>query len=364
MKKRKLTIGVIFGGRSFEHEVSLVSARSIVKALDRKRYRIKLIGITKNGRWVKGQAATKMLAGKGVGERGQFIPTFLKPVDVFFPVLHGPFGEDGILQGFLEALNKPYVGAGVLSSAVGMDKVIQKIIWRKYNLPIGKFLWFLKKDWQNNRTKLLYRIEREIKYPCFVKPANSGSSIGVSKAHNRKELIKTINLAEKYDRKILIEKTIKNAREIEISVLGNDTPKASLPGEIIASNEFYDYDAKYVDGLSQIIIPARLNKKLVSKIQEIAIEAYRLIDCSGMARADFLLKNPVRKGSKPKIYLNEVNTIPGFTSISMYPKLWQASRLSYPKLLDKLIQLAIQRWQEREKLDYSYKPIRRWFVHN
>lgn len=355
MTKKKLTIGVIFGGRSFEHEVSLVSARSIINALDKKKYKVVLIGLTKQGQWLKGQSAQKLLAGKKAGEKGEFIPTFIKPIDVFFPILHGPFGEDGTIQGFFETLNKPYVGAGVLGSSVGMDKIVQKIIWKQHNLPIVDFVWFLKLDWVKNKQKIIQQIKKEITYPCFVKPSNAGSSVGITKAHNRKELIKAVNLACKYDRKILVEKSVEKAREIEISALGNDDVMVSWPGEIIPSNEFYDYEAKYVDDKSQEVIPVKLNKKLIKKIQNIALKAYKTVDCSGMARIDFLL-------SGQRVYLNEINTIPGFTSISMYPKLWRASGLSYSKLLDRLINLAIKRFNQREKLHYSYKPKINWYA--
>lgn len=374
-KGKLLTIGVIFGGRSFEHEVSLVSARSIINTLNRRKYKVILIGIAKNGYWLTGRKAKELLAGKEVGERGKFIPQFLKLIDVFFPVLHGSFGEDGTIQGFFETLDKPYVGAGVLSSSVGMDKIVQKIIWKQHKLPVVDFLWFLKKNWfrrdgpnvrvaklkwdsilMHGKQKILKNIEEKIGYPCFVKPCNSGSSVGITKAHNRQGLIKSISLACKYDRKILVEMGIKKKfKEIEVSVLGNDEPRASLPGQIISSNEFYDYEAKYIDGKSLAIIPARLSRKLVKKIQDIAIRAYQAIDCSGMARVDFFLQDK-------KIYLNEINTIPGFTSISMYPKLWQASGLSYSKLLDKLIDLAIKRFNERKKLCYSYRPKREWYI--
>ncbi len=355
MKHKKLILGIVFGGRSFEHEVSLVSARSIINALDKKKYKIVLVGLTKEGRWLKGESAKKLLAGKKVKEKGEFVPTFLKPIDVFFPVLHGPFGEDGTIQGFFETLKKPYVGANVLGSAIGIDKIVQKIIWRNYHLPVVKFQWFLYKDWLKNKKKLIQQIEKELKYPCFVKPVNAGSSIGISKAHNRQELLKAVNLASKYDHKILIEKAVKNVTEVEVSVLGNNQVKASCVGEIIPSNEFYDYEAKYVDDKSLTLIPAKISKKLSKDIQKLAVQAYKLVDCQGMARVDFLL-------SGQKIYLNEINTIPGFTSISMYPKLWQKSGLSYVKLLDKLINLAIKRFKEKEKLHYSYKPKKQWYV--
>jgi len=353
--KNKKTIGIIFGGRSFEHEVSLASAKSIISALDKKKYKIVLVGLNKKGYWLKGESAKKLLAGKKVIEKGEFIPTFLKPIDVFFPVLHGPFGEDGTIQGFFETLRKPYIGANVLGSAIGIDKIIQKIIWQSYHLPVVKFQWFLYKDWLKNKKKLTSQIEKEIKYPCFVKPVNAGSSIGISKSHDRQELIKAIKLASKYDYKILIEKAVKNVTEVEVGILGNDQVEVSCVGEIIPSNEFYDYEAKYINNKSITLIPAKINKKLSTQIQKLAVQAYKLVDCQGMARIDFLL-------SGQKIYLNEINTIPGFTNISMYPRLWQKSGLSYVKLLDKLINLAIKRFKEKEKLHYSYQPKKQWYV--
>ncbi len=271
----------------------------------------------------------------------------MQSIDVFFPVLHGPFGEDGSIQGFLESINKPYIGAGVLGSALGIDKKQQKIIWQKHKLPVVDFIWFLNKEWKLNQKTIIKKIEKRIKYPCFVKPANAGSSVGISKVRDKSELIRAVNLARKYDCKILLEKAIKKVREIEVGVLGNDQPVASCPGEIIPSNEFYDYEAKYVDGKSRVIIPAIINEKTVESIKKIAISAYKTLDCQGMGRVDFLL-------APQKIYLNEINTIPGFTSISMYPKLWNASGLSYPKLLDKLINLAFERFREKQKLHYSY----------
>jgi D-alanine-D-alanine ligase len=351
---KKKTIGVLFGGRSFEHEVSLVSARSVIRALDKNKYKIVLIGVDKKGHWLKGQMAKKLLKGEATN-KGEFVPGFLSSIDIFFPVLHGPFGEDGSIQGFLETINKPYVGAGILGSALGIDKIMQKIIWQKYKLPIVDFIWFFKNEWQKNQILLIKKIKEKIKFPCFVKPANAGSSVGISKAHNQKNLIKAINLAGKYDQKILIEKAVKKAREIEISILGNEFPIASCPGEIIPSNEFYDYEAKYINGKSKIIIPAKINKEIKEKIKKIAILAYKTIDCRGLGRVDFLL-------DKKRIYLNEINTIPGFTSISMYPKLWNVSGLSYSSLLDKLIDLGFKYFKEKQKIYYSYQPKHQWHV--
>lgn len=362
---KKLKIGVIFGGRSGEHEVSLVSASSVMKALDRAKYEVVPIGITKEGRWVAGPDSMKLLkSGAEVSESRGLVsadPTqkgLVKigvsvestKLDVIFPVLHGPFGEDGTIQGLLELADIPYVGAGVLGSALGMDKIIQKELFNQAGLPIVNYIWFLSKESDVGAE----RAERALKYPMFVKPVNLGSSVGISKAHNRDELTKAVDLAKKYDRKVLIEQGVEGAREIEVSVLGNDEPKASVPGEVKASNEFYDYDAKYVDGKSEAIIPAEISEDLIRRFKEIACRAFKVLDLAGMARVDFFLQGE-------KIYLNEVNTIPGFTSISMYPKLWEASGLSYSELLDRLIGLAVERYGERKKLLTSYEPKEDWF---
>jgi len=366
--QEKLTIGLIFGGKSFEHEVSKISAQSVLKALNKNKYKIILIGVTKTGEWLFGEAAESLLKGRGVRANFQFsIFNFqFNKIDVFFPMVHGPFGEDGTLQGFLEILGKPYVGAGVLASAIGMDKITQKIIFQANGLPVAPFIYFNTSEFSNcerseqqgsersegsyNFNDILRRLKflnKKNPYPCFIKPSNSGSSVGISKAHNEKELIQAIKLASRYDYKVLIEKAVPQAREIEVSVLGNEKVRVSVPGEVVPSNEFYDYKAKYIDNESKLLIPANLGPKIIKKIQELAEKAYKLVDCSGMARADFLL---AVRGQNPKIYLNEINTIPGFTSISMYPKLWEASGLAYSKLLDELIKLAIQRWQKRQKL--------------
>jgi D-alanine-D-alanine ligase len=373
--KSKIKVGVIFGGRSAEHEVSLVSAASIINALDKKKYEVIPIGITSEGRWLSSaDAVTLMKTGKRLDNQPEKIllpdPTVRKLVsprtsgstsenkslDVIFPVLHGTFGEDGTIQGLLELANIPYVGAGVLGSAVGMDKVVTKQLCELANIPITPYVWFLSDLYQTKRTKIILTIEKQLGYPCFIKPANSGSSVGISKAHNRKELLPAIELAAGYDRKILVEKSIERAREIEVSVLGNDNPAASVPGEIISSNEFYDYDAKYVDGKSTASIPAQLPEAIRKKIQDIAVRGFKAIDCSGMARVDFLVTKRTNK-----IYLNEINTIPGFTSISMYPKLWEASGIPYPKLLDRLIELAIARHQQKERLKTTFTPKVDWY---
>ncbi|MFA6254532.1 MAG: D-alanine--D-alanine ligase family protein [Patescibacteria group bacterium] len=379
-KKNKIKVGVIFGGRSGEHEVSIVSAQSVMKALDRNKYEVIPIGVTKEGKWIAGPQAVQFLK-EGlkklpfksvltpdptekhlvkVKEKG-LVPlksqgSSITNLDVVFPLIHGTYGEDGKLQGLLELANIAYIGAGVLGSALGMDKIVQKQLFAEVGLAITKYTWFLSQDWPRKRKNILSQLEKELKYPMFTKPANTGSSVGVGKCHNQKELILGIGDASQYDRKVIVEQGINNISEIEVAVLGNDNPKASVPGEIIASNEFYDYDAKYVDGKSQAIIPAKLPQAVVKKIQRMAVEAFKVLDLSGMARVDFL----VTKG-RYQIYLNEVNTIPGFTSISMYPKLWQASGLSYSDLLGELIKLAIERFKEKNKLKTSYQPKQDWY---
>lgn len=369
----KLKIGVLFGGRSAEHEVSLVSAASIINALDPMKYDIVPIGITKEGRWLSAVNAVQMLKDHSplenlpehvllpdprkqslVNVSGAF-PQNAQKLDVIFPVIHGTFGEDGTIQGLFELADIPYIGAGVLGSAVGMDKVISKQLLERANIPVTKGVWFLYSEFPKKSKQIIAEIEKKLKYPCFVKPPNQGSSVGISKAHNRKELISAITIAGEYDRKILVEKAVINPREIELSVMGNDEPVVSVPGEIIPSNEFYDYDAKYVDGKSVAKIPAKLPRSVIKKLQQCALKAYSIMDCSGMARVDFLVQ---RNG---KIFLNEINTIPGFTSISMYPKLWEASGVSYSSLLDRLIGFALQRHEEKKKLKTFYTPKTDWY---
>lgn len=314
---KKLKIGVLFGGKSAEHEVSILSAKNIIKALDTSKYHVLPIKIPKNG---------------------QFNFSIINKLDVVFPVLHGPFGEDGSIQGLLKLSEIPFVGASVLGSAVGMDKDIMKRLLRDAGIPIGKFITLRKSDKINFNT-----IKKELGLPLFIKPANMGSSVGVSKVRNEKEFEKATKDAFKYDTKILIEEFI-NAREIECSVLGNEYPIASAPGEIIASQEFYSYDAKYMDEGSIAQIPAKIDKKTTKKIQELAIKAFEVLNCEGLARVDFFLK---KNGS---VLVNEINTMPGFTNISMYPKMWEASGLPQAKLLDRLIELAIERFEKEQKL--------------
>ncbi len=372
----KLRVGLLFGGRSGEHEVSLTSAASVLKALDPAKYDVVPVGITHEGRWLVGSAAEKLLP--GVLENGvpvmpsadptapSLIPLNSGPssaiapapeperrgfkLDVVFPVLHGTFGEDGTIQGLLELADLPYVGAGVLGSAAGMDKDLMKRLFRDAGLPVVKWLLALREDWERNPAPLRKLVGAKIRYPLFVKPANLGSSVGISKVGNARGLDAALDLAAQYDRKILIEKAVEG-REIECAVLGNDHPEASLPGEIIPVNEFYDYEAKYLKEGSELIIPAKLTKRQTEKVRELAVQAFQAIDCAGMARVDFLLDR--RTG---EIFVNEINTIPGFTPISMFPKLWEASGVPYPKLIDRLIELALERHRDKARTRYTYEP--------
>jgi D-alanine-D-alanine ligase len=369
----RIRIGVIFGGRSVEHEVSLVSAASVLNALDKEKYDVVPIGIASNGQWLSSNETLRLLKEKRSIEleqeqlltpdpRKQSLVAINdgggvgKALDVIFPVMHGKFGEDGSLQGLLELADIPYVGPGVLGSAVGMDKVMQKELLVRANIPTAPSIWFTLEEYETKHKKIIADVERTLRYPLFVKPSNSGSSIGITKAHNRKELLESIDTAGQFDRRILVEQGINHAREIECGILGNDQPAASVPGEIVPCNEFYDYDAKYVDEKSNAIIPAKLPNTVVKKIQQYALRAFRALDCAGMARVDFLV---IRKTNR--IYLNEINTIPGFTSISMYPKLWQASGVSYSALLDTLIQLAMERHKAKSKLKTTYQPKNDWY---
>ena len=403
---KKLRVGVLFGGRSGEHEISLLSAASVLNAIDNSKYEVVPIGITKDGLWVTAGHAEALLQGKqkarslragdpaatssaavlaqgsaivippvpaqsskgasgSSGSSGSMVPFQTDAaemsrrwtdhsiqVDVIFPVLHGTFGEDGTIQGLLELADIAYVGAGVLGSACGMDKHIMKELFRSAGLPLVKHVTVLRADWESSPAKAKRLIENRLKYPVFVKPANLGSSVGISKARNRAELAPAMKEAALYDRKIVIEQGVggkkHKAREIECSVLGNDKPTASIAGEIVPATEFYDYDAKYLDEGSQLIIPAKLTKSQTKQVQQLAVQAFQAVDCSGLARVDFLM-DPVSK----KFYVNEINTMPGFTAISMYPKLWAASGLTYPDLIDELIQLGIARHKEKKRNRYS-----------
>lgn len=394
---KKLRVGVLFGGRSGEHEVSLLSAASVLDAIDKTKYDVVPIGITKQGRWVTAGNAERLLSGKSemTGARhlragdpeattaaavlargeGVLVPpepgqdhsslmpfetdahqlrSTLDPVDVdiIFPVLHGTFGEDGTIQGLLELADIAYVGAGVLGSAAGMDKDVMKRLFRDAKLPIVKHVTALRHDWRERPKQVRKQIEAALKYPVFVKPANLGSSVGISKVHDSSELAAAMDEAARFDRKLVIEQGVGGARgkarEIECSVLGNDKPIASLPGEVVPIKEFYDYNAKYLDEGSELIIPAKLTKAKQKEVQRLAIAAFQAVDCSGLARVDFLM-DP-RTG---RMYVNEINTLPGFTSISMYPKLWAATGISYPELIDRLIQLGLERHAEKKENRYS-----------
>lgn len=364
MGKEKLRIVVLFGGRSGEHEVSLLSAASVIKALDKRKYEVIPVGITREGKWLAGVDPLQMAANSCQGKpvtvlvdpgqngltqagwnQGEF---FLGQIDVVFPLLHGTYGEDGTVQGLLELAGLAYVGAGVLSSSLGMDKVLMKIVFAQAGLPQPDFWYCLRKEWEKEPDKVLSEIESRFAYPCFVKPANLGSSVGISKAHNRKELVKALKLAANYDRKIIIEEFI-SAREIEISVLGNDEPVTSVPGEIIPLKEFYDYEAKYMDNKAELQIPARIEPAIVKVLQDYAVRAFKALDCAGLGRIDFFLDK-----ESGRVLINEINTMPGFTRFSMYPKLWEASGLNYSLLLDKLIELALERNQDKKRTNFKF----------
>ncbi len=363
-----LRVGVVFGGRSGEHEVSLNSAQNVMEALRQAGHQVIPIGVTTQGRWLThGDPIALLTSGdndrpasqpvNGEGDLGQpkaddswgLLPRVdelepLPAIDVIFPVLHGPYGEDGTIQGMLEMANLPYVGCGVLASAVGMDKAVSKMIFEQIGLCRSAYTVAQRQRWQADPEAVIANIEAILDYPVFVKPANMGSSVGISKAETRSELVEAVRLACRYDRKIVIEAAVPNAREIEVSVLGNDEPVASMPGEIVPGNEFYDYAAKYLDDNSRLLIPAPLSDEQLVEIQAMAIRAFQAIDGEGLARVDFLLDD-----LSGELYLNELNTMPGFTRISMYPKLWEASGLNYPQLVDRLLRLALERHQDRQR---------------
>ena len=378
---KKLRVGILFGGRSGEHEVSLLSAASILKAIDRSKFDVVPIGITKQGRWLGAGDAQNLLAGES-GPAGRKLragdpevtpgakllqegmPTLLAPepgsqsasskaLDVVFPVLHGTFGEDGTIQGLFELAGIAYVGSGVLGSAAGMDKDAMKRLFAQAKLPIVKHVTLLRSEWEKAPRKAIAQVEKALRYPVFVKPANLGSSVGISKAHDRRELGPALDVAAKYDRKLIVEEGVggkkSKARELEVAVLGNNDPKASVVGEIIPGKEFYDYEAKYLSEGSVPVIPAKLTKAESKTIREMAVAAFRACDLSGLARVDFLME----PDGKRRIYLNEVNTLPGFTQISMYPKLWEATGIGYTDLITRLIELALERHAEKSRTTYS-----------
>ena len=352
---RKLRVGIIFGGRSGEHEISLRSAESVLAAMDRSKYEAVPIGITKEGRWLSSPNALSLLPAEEIAETfksGTPVvlaaePTVKRSLDVVFPVLHGPLGEDGTIQGLLELADVPYVGAGVLGSAVAMDKDVMKKLIGAAGLPTPEY-------WSLLGGEIDHFIDvraSELPYPVFVKPANLGSSVGITKVHSSDALGAALELAGEYDRKIMVEKGI-DAREIELSVLGNEEPIASVPGEVRPSREFYDYQAKYVDDDSELVIPAPLRDNQTAEARSLALETYKALECSGLGRVDLLLESDTEK-----FYVNELNTLPGFTSISMYPRLWEASGIPYPELIDRLINLAIERHEQRSKLRTSYDQL-------
>jgi D-alanine-D-alanine ligase len=359
--KKRLRIGILFGGRSGEHEVSLASAASVIRGLDPDKYEAVPIGITKEGHWLVGGAAQKMLP--EVLKGGQRVMMTADPtdaalipldrsgggqrLDVVFPVMHGTYGEDGTIQGLLDLASLPFVGAGVLGSAIAMDKDVAKRLLQVAKIPVVPWIAVQRADWERDPKEIQKAIEKRFKYPVFVKPATLGSSVGMTKVHSRAELAGALNLAAEFAMKILVEKCIVG-REIEVSVLGNHDPKASVPGEIVPHREFYDYQAKYLEEGTQLLIPAKLKPAQTKTIQKYAVEAFRALELSGMARVDFFLE---KKGGK--IYLNEVNTIPGFTSISMYPKMWEASGIPFRELIDKLIELALEMHREKARTKYE-----------
>ncbi|WAH35157.1 D-alanine--D-alanine ligase [Alicyclobacillus dauci] len=376
MPSKRIKVGVIFGGKSGEHEVSLQSAKSVIEALNPHQYTIVPIGISKSGNWQVGKNALKALeeeqnTAKKVSSSSsvsfinhqiggltsvspqpsaQPVPSALvNDVDVIIPVMHGTYGEDGSIQGMLELMDVAYVGAGVLASAVGLDKVVMKQVFGSVGLPQVRYTSCTRQTWKASPLQVIRQVEDTFGYPCFVKPANLGSSVGISKARDREELQRAIELAAQYDRKIIIEEGL-NVREVEVAVLGNDVPQVSVAGEIVPSSEFYDYKAKYVGGTSKLIIPAELTDRQRQEIEQYAVEAFQAIDCSGLSRVDFFIEKETGR-----VIVNEINTMPGFTRYSMYPKLWEASGMSYTKLLDTLIELAIERQNEKRQLIRTFE---------
>ncbi|MCA1296485.1 D-alanine--D-alanine ligase [Paenibacillus sp. alder61] len=361
MGQEKLTVGLIYGGKSGEHEVSLQTAFAVSKAFDYAKYELLPFYITKRGEWRVGGkldapfAALEELklerAAGGTAEAINLLFSGLaegKPaIDVAFPLLHGTNGEDGTIQGLFEMANLPYVGAGVLASAAGMDKVIMKKLFAEAGLEQCKYCYFTAAEWERSSHVLLQGMEEKLGYPCFVKPANLGSSVGISKARTREELLGAVANAFRYDVKVIVEEFV-DAREVEVGVLGNDEPIASVPGEIVSSGEYYDYQAKYLDGKSQMLIPAPLDTEIAERVRDLAVKAFKAIAGNGLCRADFFLTK-----SGNRLLVNEVNTMPGFTPFSMYPLLWRETGVSYEALLDRLIGLALERYEMRQNLDFE-----------
>ena len=367
MVKKKLNIAVIFGGRSGEHDVSLMSARNVLSVLDPVKYEVTQIGITLAGQWLTGEdvigkfetGKTKelelALVSPDPSMRGVYIlrdTNYVKltDIDVYYPVLHGTFGEDGTIQGLFELADAAYVGAGVIGSSVGMDNGVFKDVMHTNNIPSVESVIVLRSEIEKDINAVIKRAEKVSAYPIFTKPANLGSSVGITKCRSRSDLQEGLLEAALYDRRVLIERGVANVREIEVSVMGNDDPRASVPGEVLPSREFYSYESKYVDGTSGLVIPAPLPQETTTRIQDLAVRAYKAIDAAGMARVDFFIDK-----DSGEVYLNELNTLPGFTKISMYPKLWEASGMSYNELVDRLIDLALQRKADRARISHSYR---------
>lgn len=364
---RKLKVAVLFGGRSGEHDVSLMSARSVLSVLDARKYAVTQVGITREGKWLTGanvhekftaetyDGLEPAIVSPDPSEAGLFVLRGgtlekLTDVDVYFPVLHGTFGEDGTLQGLFEMADAAYVGAGVAGSSVGMDKGLFKDVMIANGIPVVDTLVVTRAEIERDMEDVIRRAEAVSAYPLFTKPANLGSSVGVTRCNNRSDLQEGLHEAALFDRRVLVQHGVKDAREIEVSVLGNDDPRASVAGEILPSREFYSYESKYIDGTSGLVIPAPLPAEIGEQVRAIAVRAYRAIDCSGMARVDFFVERDTHR-----IYLNELNTIPGFTQISMYPKLWEATGMSYPQLVDRLIELALQRKADRDRTTHTFR---------
>lgn len=357
LRDRKLKVGVIFGGRSGEHDVSLMSAQSVMRALSPDKYEVVPIGITREGEWIADDPLAALTTGTSSGRPAALLaganPAGLMRIeaerrlalaaelDVVFPVLHGPYGEDGSVQGLLELANLPYVGAGVVGSAVGMDKAIFKYIMQANGLPILPWQLVLRSAWRSRPAEVIATLEATLNYPMFTKPANLGSSVGIRKCRQRAELEQGLSEAADYDRRLVVEQGI-NARELEVAILGNDAPQASVVGEIRPRREFYDYTAKYISDDSELLIPAPLPASLAEAVRALAVQAFRAVDAAGLARVDFLLDRETQQ-----LYINEINTLPGFTAISMYPKLWEATGIPYAELVDRLIDLALDRFEEK-----------------
>lgn len=367
----KTRVAVVFGGRSGEHEVSIVSAKNIIEAMSPEKYDVFPVGITKEGKWLTGSHAinafktgdysglTEVTLNTKSGsnelihlEKGEYKGI---KIDIFFPALHGPYGEDGTIQGLFEIANVPYTGCGVLASSVGMDKLITKALWEQAGLPVIPYIGINKRAWDNDPDEVMTRVEHELHFPVFVKPSNMGSSVGVTKVKKKDELKNAIDLACEFDHRILIEKGLE-VRELECAVLGNDEPVAAHVGEVIVGREFYDYKDKYVEGKSRTEAPADIPRRLEEKIQKIAIRAYKVLDCCGLARVDSFYDRKTKE-----ILINEINTMPGFTKISMYPQMWEASGVSYPELIDRIIELGFDQFKKKSQKKISFEEAGQWY---